>query len=430
MALDNDAEDSDAESSPASTPSPYAHLSRLSKAHGHAGGHLLPVPAWSPGLRVRTAHNREVLLVARNAREQAKENEFLRTRVRELEEEIAEGSERMHRARAALEAGESAVEASAASVRQLEDRLDGAKQCEVVLKAEAAAHAAAAEQLTLELERMRAIEEQTSLEAVALIQKTSRLQNELNASARQAAIAEEMLEGVQVEGERALEASECAMMELQRRLHELDADELNDDPSTPNDDLLRGTRAGGVAGDLASLLDLAMGEASALREVVASAASEAGRWRAEASRVERAHGQETALERGYQAAVAELKELREENGFLRSDLVAMHSGMAAEVEATCNHHEVGGDGGGAGVSGAGESAGGGAGADNKTCFLSGAFVNVSRHSSAWVGGGGGSPPRKGIATPRFSSPARSSFIKELRKRESSKGALGNGGVNA
>jgi hypothetical protein len=78
--------------------------------------------------------------------------------------------------------------------------------------------------VSLELERMRAIEEQTSLEAAALIQKTSRLQNELNASARQAAIAEEMLVGVQEEGDRALEASEHAMMELQRRLHELEAE--------------------------------------------------------------------------------------------------------------------------------------------------------------------------------------------------------------
>jgi hypothetical protein len=57
------------------TPSPYAHLSRLSRpsgAGGHVGSHLLPIPVWSPGLRGRTARNREVLLVARNAREQAK----------------------------------------------------------------------------------------------------------------------------------------------------------------------------------------------------------------------------------------------------------------------------------------------------------------------------------------------------------------------
>jgi len=70
------------------------------------------------------------------------------------------------------------------------------------LDVEAASHEAAAEQLTLELERQRDIDQQTSLEAGALMQKTSRLQAELNASARQAAIAEEMLEGVSVEGER------------------------------------------------------------------------------------------------------------------------------------------------------------------------------------------------------------------------------------
>ena len=87
-----------------------------------------------------------------------------------------------------------------------------------------------------------------------------------------------------------------------------------------------------MAGDLAALLDQAMGEAAALREAVASAASEAGRWRAEASRMEKEHG-DTALERSYEAAVGELKELREENAFLRSDLMALHSGMAAEEEA-------------------------------------------------------------------------------------------------
>ena len=52
------------------------------------------IPAWSPGLRGRSARNREVLLVARNAREQARENEFLRLRVRELEREIGEHHER------------------------------------------------------------------------------------------------------------------------------------------------------------------------------------------------------------------------------------------------------------------------------------------------------------------------------------------------
>ena len=57
------------------------------------------IPAWSPGLRGRSARNREVLLVARNAREQARENEFLRLRVRELEREIGEHHERDGRRR-------------------------------------------------------------------------------------------------------------------------------------------------------------------------------------------------------------------------------------------------------------------------------------------------------------------------------------------
>lgn len=112
------------------TLSPYAHLSRLSKA-----GSLLPIPTWSPGLRGRTARNREVLLVARNAREQAKENEFLRGRMRELEEEIAEGSTRMERVKSALDAGERAVDASAESVRKLEGSLESAHKREVALRA-------------------------------------------------------------------------------------------------------------------------------------------------------------------------------------------------------------------------------------------------------------------------------------------------------
>ena len=391
--------------SPASvgdTPSPFAHLSRLGRAafdrtgtreksfdggatHPHrVGAHLLnPIPAWSPGLRGRTARNREVLLVARNAREQAKENEFLRTRVRELELELAESGDRMRRVMAAVDAGERAVGASADSVRQLEARLEGAKGREVALRAEAAAHAAAAEQLTLELERMRAIEEQTSLEAAQLIQKTSRLQNELNASARQAAIAEEMLAGVQVEGDRALEASERAMMELQRRLRELEAGSFAEGT----------TDWSAVAGDLAALLDQAMGEAAGLREAVALAASEAGRWRAEASRAEaeREHSI-TAIERAHNAAVAELKALREENGFLRSDLMALHSGMAAEEEAM--------------------SGGGGAGRTVSEPELGGDGTGDA------AGGGGKTPSRA-----RFSSPARSNFKKQLqRSMSASKGS--------
>ena len=167
----------------------------------------MSVPAWSPGLRGRTSLNREVP-GGQNAREQAKENEFLRTRVRELEEEIAVGLNN-EVTRKAREAGERAVEASAGSVRQLEDRPEGAKQREVALTAEAGRRGRGGA-VDARAQRMRAIEEQTSLEAVAPIQKTSRLQNELNASARQAAIAEEMLAGVQVEGDRALEASEHA----------------------------------------------------------------------------------------------------------------------------------------------------------------------------------------------------------------------------
>jgi hypothetical protein len=296
------------------------------------------------------------------------------------------------------------VEASADSVRQLEDRLEGAKGREVALKAEAAAHAAAAEQLTLELERMRAIEEQTSLEAAALIQKTSRLQNELNASARQAAIAEEMLVGVQVEGDRALEASEHAMMELQRRLHELEAESSSGGAE--------GAAGSSVAGGLSVLLDQAMGEAAALREAVASAASEAGRWRAEASRMEKAHG-DTALERSYEAACAELKELREENAFMRSDLMALHSGFAAEEEA------MGGCGGGGG--GVGDEAPG------KQSEVGGVVVGGvggggGGGGGVGRGGGGSTPARKG-GSGQFSSPARSAFKKQLNMSNMSK--MGN-----
>ena len=54
---------------------------------------------------------------------------------------------------------------------------------------------------------------------------------------------------------------------------------------------------GAIPGELSALLDQAMGEASGLREAVASAASEAGRWRAEANRLEKEHGN-SALEVG------------------------------------------------------------------------------------------------------------------------------------
>ena len=133
------------------------------------------------------------------------------------------------------------------------------------LKAEAAAHEAAAAQLEEELEHMRAIEEQSAVEAMSLVQKTSRLQTDLTAATRRAAIAEEMLASVQSEGERAVEDAE--------------------------------------------------------------------RWRAEAERVEREHEKQTELEARYGAAMAELQALRDENGKMRADIAALHSGMEAQLRA-------------------------------------------------------------------------------------------------
>ena len=179
-------------------------------------------------------------MVARNAREQAKENDLLRQRVRELERELGAAHERQQDAR-------------------------DFKQREAALKAEAAAHEAAAAQLEEELEHMRAIEEQSAVEAMSLVQKTSRLQTDLTAATRRAAIAEEMLASVQSEGERAVEDAE--------------------------------------------------------------------RWRAEAERVEREHAKQTELEARYGAAMAELQALRDENGKMRADIAALHSGMEAQLRA-------------------------------------------------------------------------------------------------
>ena len=203
--------------------------------------------AWSPIARNRTARNREMLMVARNAREQAKENDLLRQRVRELERELGAAHERQQDARV--------------SKRREADF----KQREAALKAEAAAHEAAAAQLEEELEHMRAIEEQSAVEAMSLVQKTSRLQTDLTAATRRAAIAEEMLASVQSEGERAVEDAE--------------------------------------------------------------------RWRAEAERVEREHAKQTELEARYGAAMAELQALRDENGKMRADIAALHSGMEAQLRA-------------------------------------------------------------------------------------------------
>jgi len=157
------------------------------------------IPAWSPGIRGRAARTREVLAVARNAREQAKENEFLRQRVRELERELGTHHETVKAAQ--MEARKSQTET---------------KQREVHLLAECAAHEASAAQLEEELERMRAIEEQSAVEAMHLIQKMSRLQTELAGATRRANIAEEMLMGFQSEGERAAADAERWRLEAER----------------------------------------------------------------------------------------------------------------------------------------------------------------------------------------------------------------------
>jgi hypothetical protein len=157
------------------------------------------IPAWSPGIRGRAARTREVLAVARNAREQAKENEFLRLRVRELERELGTHHE--------------TVKAAQSEARKSQTEM---KQREVDLLAECAAHEASAAQLEEELERMRAIEEQSAVEAMHLVQKMSRLQTELAGATRRANIAEEMLLGFQSEGERAAADAERWRFEAER----------------------------------------------------------------------------------------------------------------------------------------------------------------------------------------------------------------------
>lgn len=83
---------------------------------------------------------------------------------------------------------------------------------------------------------------------------------------------------------------------------------------------------------LSGLLDRAMREASVLRDAVMAAASEAGRWRAEASRVDREQ-EDSEMERALANALAEVTALREENAFLRADLTALREGIAAEEQA-------------------------------------------------------------------------------------------------
>ena len=157
------------------------------------------IPAWSPGIRGRAARTREVLAVARNAREQAKENEFLRLRVRELENENGVHAEILH-------AAQQEARASHTELRQRE----------VSLLAECAAHEASALQLEEELERMRAIEEQSAVEAMHLIQKMSRLQTELAGANRRVNIAEEMLVGFQFEGDKIAADAERWRLEAER----------------------------------------------------------------------------------------------------------------------------------------------------------------------------------------------------------------------
>ena len=120
--------------------------------------------------------------------------------MKELEDEAGERDERIR------------------ALQHHEKRAENAKATCVALKAHAAAHAAAAEQLARELERTREIETQSSLEAVALAQKTTKLQNEVRESARRAALAEEMMLGMQHEGIAALEQSEETMRRLRARI--------------------------------------------------------------------------------------------------------------------------------------------------------------------------------------------------------------------
>ena len=160
----------------------------------------------------------------------------------------------------------SAPRTSASKMRASRRREADFKQREAALKAEAAAHEAAAAQLEEELEHMRAIEEQSAVEAMSLVQKTSRLQTDLTAATRaEPPSRHQDLASVQSEGERAVEDAE--------------------------------------------------------------------RWRAEAERVEREHEKQTELEARYGAAMAELQALRDENGKMRADIAALHSGMEAQLRA-------------------------------------------------------------------------------------------------
>ena len=308
------------------------------------------------------SNSRDVLLVARNAREQAKENDFLRRRVKELEEECGEHYEKVQ-----------ATRKSQAETKTREGSLRG----------EAAAHEAAAEQIALELERMRDIESQSATEAMALVQKTSRLQNELVDMARKASIAEELLAGVQQETDRALAIAERAMLQLRTNLEERGEWER-------------------IPEEVSSLLDEATDEAAFLRDAVASAASEANVRRAEATRVDSEHSK-SELEKEYEAAMAELKELREENALMRADLSANHH----YNQVTMN--EVGSD------SGSDTSSPG----PSPNTSPSTRFGEERTNSPATAKKAPRSPKHRSPKRPVWASPApRSSFGKQLHESRS------------
>ena len=109
---------------------------------------------------------------------------------------------------------------------------------------------------------------------------------------------------MQQETDRALAIAERAMLQLRTTLEE------------------RG-EWDGIPEEVSSLLDEATDEAAFLRDAVASAASEANVRRAEAMRVDSEHSK-SELEKEYEAAMAELVELREENALMRADLSANH----------------------------------------------------------------------------------------------------------
>ena len=137
--------------------------------------------------------------MARNAREQAKENEYLRVRVRELEREIGPLHEKLR--------------ATQTEARKSHTETEGR---EMALLSECAANEAAATQLEEELNRMRAIEEQSAVESMHLIAKMSRLQTEVAQATRRANIAEEMLMGFQTENERSALDAERWRLEAER----------------------------------------------------------------------------------------------------------------------------------------------------------------------------------------------------------------------